>query len=106
MNETIIKVIGGLRYSTETATKICTYESGGGRSDFKFECTTLFRTPKGRFFLAGHGNAMSRWSERSGNNCRTAGEGLTAIDVDAARSFAELHADADTIAEFFKVEDA
>ena len=106
MDETIIKVIGGLRYSTETATKICTHESDVGRSDFKFERTALFRTPKGRFFLAGHGNAMSRWSERSGNNCRTAGEGLTPVDVDEARSFAELHADADTVAEFFDIGDA
>lgn len=106
MDRAITKVIDGLKYNTATATKICTYEPGGGRSDFKFECTALFRTPRGRFFLAGFGNAMSRWSERSGNNCRTAGEGLTALDVDAARSFAERHADADTIAKFFKVEDA
>ncbi len=106
MDETIIKVIGGLRYSTETATKICTHESDVGRSDFKFERTSLFRTPKGKFFIAGYGGALSRWSERYGNNGQIAGEGLTPVDVDEARSFAELHADADTIAEFFEVEDA
>lgn len=105
MDETIIKVIGGLRYSTETATKICTHESDVGRSDFKFERTALFRSPKGKFFIAGFGGALSRWSQPYQNG-QTGGEGLIPLDVDGARSFAELHADADTIAEFFDIDDA
>jgi hypothetical protein len=99
-------VISGFRYNTETATKICTYWSDVGSSDFKFERTALFRSPKGKFFIAGYGGALSRWSEQYGNNGQIGGEGLIPLDVDEARSFAELHADADTIAEFFDIDDA
>ena len=106
MERNFIKVIGGFRYNTETATKICTYWSDVGPSDFKFERTSLFQTPKGKFFIAGYGGALSRWSERYGNNGHIAGEGLVPMDVDEARSFAEAHTDADTIAEFFDIEDA
>jgi len=106
MNETFKKIVDGLRYNTETSTKICTYESDVGPSDFKFEKTALFRTPRGRFFLAGFGGALSRWSERYENNGSIGGEGLTPIETEAARSFAELHADADTVAEYFEFEDA
>lgn len=106
MNETFIKIVNGKRYSTETSTKICTFESDVGPSDFKFEKTALFRTPKGRFFLAGYGGALSHWSVLSERNGQIGGEGLTPIDAEAARSFAELHADADIVAEFFEFEDA
>lgn len=105
MDETIIKVVDGLRYNTDTATKICTYWSDCGSSDFKFERTALFRSPKGKFFIAGYGGALSRWSQPYQNG-QTGGEGLVPVDVDEARSFAELHADADTIAEFFDIGDA
>lgn len=106
MNETFKRIIDGLRYNTETATKICTCESDRGRCDFDFECTALFRTPKGRFFLAGHGGARSRWARSSGNNCSMGGGGLTPLDEMAARSFAEQYADAATVAEYFEFEEA
>ncbi len=101
----ITKVIGGSRYSTLTATEICTYRSPAYRDDFQYEVTSLYVTQKGRFFLAGEGGALSRWS-RAVAGGTAEGEGLVPVSETEAREFAEAHADADTVAEFFAVEDA
>jgi hypothetical protein len=100
-----MKIIGGLRYNTVTATEVCNFESSGGSSDFHYEDTSLYRSPRGRFFLAGYGGPMSRWS-RSDFGGYTGGEGLAPVSVSEARTFAEEHASAKTIAEFFEIEDA
>lgn len=105
MSHKITKVIDGLRYSTLTATEVCNFESSNGSRDFRYEDTSLYQSPRGRFFLAGHGGPRSRWS-RSDSGGYTGGEGLIPVSVAEARSFAEEHASAETIAEFFEVEDA
>ncbi len=97
----ITKIIEGKRYNTLTATKICTYENAE-----RCEVTSLYLSPNGRFFLAGTGGAMSRWSQALSHNGRGAGEGLVPVSVTEARDFAEAHAAEDTIAKFFEVEDA
>ncbi|MCD2175355.1 hypothetical protein [Rhizobium sp. C4] len=102
----ISKVIGGKLYNSATATEICTYESGDYTDDFRYELTSLYITTRGRFFLAGEGGALTRWSQPSGNNGSTGGVGLSPLDATEAREFAEQHADADTVAAFFEVEDA
>lgn len=102
----ITKVVGGLRYDTSKAEIVCRHENGFPR-DFKYEDTTLYRTPGGRFFLAGEGGAMSRWKERtSDDSAWMAGEGLTPVTVGEAREFAEQHVDTETVERFFEVEDA
>ena len=63
-------VIDGKIYDTETATHICECGNDYGRSDFKFVDQDLYRTPRGRFFLAGEGGPMSHW-------CRSVGDGYT-----------------------------
>lgn len=105
MERHIKKVLGGLRYDTATATRICVHESDERRCDFDFEVTRLYRTPRGRFFLAGHGGARSRWS-RADQGGWTGGEGLMPIGDLEARDFAEHNADEATIAEYFAVEEA
>lgn len=101
----ISKIIDGLRYNTATAEEICSFENDSDRGDFRYEVTSLYRTPRGRFFLAGHGGAMTRWAQ-SVQGGRSGGEGLHAIDTSEARDFAEQHANEDTIARFFVIEDA
>src|SRR6218665_902140 len=105
MPHKITKIIGGLRYSTLTATEVCAYGSSNGSGDFRHEDTSLYLSPRGRFFLAGCGGPLSRWS-RSAYGGYTGGEGLIPVSIAEARSFAEEHAPANTIAEFFEIEDA
>lgn len=89
MPHKITKIIGGLHSSTLTATEICNFESSNGSGDFRYEDTSLYLSPRGRFFLAGFGGPLSRWSG-------SAYGGL----------FAAEHTSARTIAEFFEIEDA
>ncbi|MGO7338084.1 hypothetical protein [Rhizobium leguminosarum] len=105
MDRHISRIIGGRRYDTMTATEICLYESGEFPGDFDFEVTGLYRTPRGRFFLAGHGGARSRWSRPVQGGC-AGGEGLMPIGHRAAREFAEHNADEATVAKYFAVEEA
>ncbi len=101
----ISKIIYGLRYNTAMAEKICTLESDAGRGDFHHEVTSLYRTPRGRFFLAGHGGSMMRWAQPVQGG-RSGGKGLHPVGTAEARDFAERHADEGTIARFFVIEEA
>jgi hypothetical protein len=101
----IAKIIDGLRYNTATAEKICTFESDAGRGDFHHEVTSLYRTPRGRFFLAGHGGAMTRWAHAV-HGGQSGGVGLHPVGTAEARNFAERHTDEDTVARFFVIEEA
>ena len=87
------RIIEGKAYDTETATMICDLSpTGYSRSDFKWEDTSLYRSPKGQFFIAGQGNASSRWAERIGENAMGGGEGMLLIDTDDAKRLVERHA--------------
>ncbi len=101
----ISKIIDGLRYSTATATEICAFESDEYQGDFRYEETTLYQTPGGRFFIAGYGGAMTRWA-RPIQGGRAGGRGLMPLDNVDARAFAEEHADEETVARLFEIEEA
>ena len=47
---------------------------------FAWHDTALYRSPKGQFFVAGEGGAMSMWSEPVGNNGRGGGSGIRLVD--------------------------
>ena len=68
MTDRVFKVIDGFHYDTATAVKICNFQNGTPQKNSRYEETTLYRTPGGRFFLAGRGNPLSRWkpSTRTG----------------------------------------
>jgi len=101
----MIRVIDGLRYDTETAEEICDITPQGSRSmsrsDFRWEDTRLYRTRKGRFFVAGEGGALSQWAQPTGGNGSTAGEGLRPITEKQARYLVESFADAATYTRVF-----
>ena len=101
----ICKIIDGLRYNTMAAEKICSFENDSDRGDFRYEVTSLYRTPGGRFFLAGRGGAITRWAQ-SVQGGRSGGEGLHPVSTGEARDFAEQHADENTVARFFVIEEA
>ena len=101
------KVIDGKLYNTETATKIANDNSPYGPGDFQYEDTRLYKTAKGAFFLAGKGNAASRWCQSLGSGGRGPGEGIEAITPEEARAWCEANdVDADIIAAHFTVEEA
>jgi len=100
----MLKIIDGKRFNTDTATTICISDAGLSVSDFSHENTTLYRSPKGQFFLSGWGGPSSRWRHDSGNGfCE--GDGLYLIDALEARVFAEQHGTPEDVEEFFEVED-
>jgi hypothetical protein len=98
----IRRVIDGKLYNTETAEEVCDMSSNHNRGDFHHHTTKLFRSRKGQYFVAGEGNALSRWSRPIGNNGSGGGDGLYLVTADEARKLAEKHCrDVETIALFF-----
>lgn len=102
-------IINGKRYDTETATEICDVSPDGFyRGDFRYEETSLYRTKRGNWFLAGAGGPMSRWARPIGLNGHSGGNGVQALDPDEARALLERHHETDAIEKYFgaQVEDA
>ena len=101
------KVIGGKVYDTETATKLVVVAAipGDPLDDFEAENTSLYRTPKGAFFLAGRGGASSRWASRTrdGKGWQW-GEGIKLIDAREAQELMELHDG--PVEDYFEIEEA
>ncbi|WP_284537600.1 hypothetical protein [Pleomorphomonas sp. T1.2MG-36] len=87
-------------YDTDTADRVCGIDIGS-RSDFRYEDTTLYRTQKGAFFLAGEGGALSRWGGRVEGG-KAGGGGIRPIDTADAMAFAEeAELDADRFTTLF-----
>lgn len=92
-------IIDGLRYDTETATEIAT-ATQGRRGDFAFAEETLYRTPRGRYFLHGYGGPLTRWSRREGNGM-WAGEGILPLSEEKAIEWLEANELYDELEETF-----
>lgn len=100
------RVINGKLYNTKTATLIADYEHLD-RNDFGWYYEALYRTKKRAWFIAGEGNANSKYAESVAQNTRGPGEALYPIDDKAAQQWCEEHqVDPDIIKEFFDIEDA
>ncbi|MEX2492957.1 MAG: hypothetical protein WD425_14475 [Nitrospirales bacterium] len=56
------RVIDSKVHNTQTATEICELPCHHYRGDFQYHDTTLYRTPKGAYFVAGEGGPMSMWA--------------------------------------------
>lgn len=94
------RVVDGRMYDTEMAERVCGIDIGS-RSDFRYEDTTLYRTKKGAFFLAGEGGPLSRWGRRVDGG-KAGGKGILPVDTAIALAFAEeAELDADRFTEFF-----
>ena len=100
------KVIDGLVYNTETAEEIASY-SYLGNSDFRHVDETLYKTKKGKYFLAGSGGPMSKYAVPVGNSGYGGGEGIIPLTVEEAREWCEKHdIDTDVIIQEFTIEEA
>jgi hypothetical protein len=96
------KVIDGRIYNTETAQFVCDISPGGySQSDFEWEDTALYQTRRGAFFIAGRGNARSRWAVRVGQNGWGSGSGVELQTEEEAKRLVERHAKPDVFVEVF-----
>lgn len=83
------RVIDGKNYDTETAEVVCELECSVEYGTFGWHDTALYRTKRGRFFLAGRGGARSMWRRQVDSSTWGPGKGIRAIDADEARSHME-----------------
>jgi hypothetical protein len=82
-------IIHGLRYDTEKAILVGKADQNGPTNDFRYWQAGLYKTPRsGRFFLAGHGGPMTRWSRPAGN-MTTGGSGIHPLTHEDALEWAE-----------------
>lgn len=96
------KIIAGKTYNTTTASMVCDISGNcSDRGNFRYDDTQLYRTPNGRFFVAGHGGPLSRWAVSTGQNSWSGGSGIEAIDADEARELVERHGEPDVYADLF-----
>ena len=83
------RVVSGVRYDTEKATKIGSYSSDHFTIDFEHWEATLYISPrKAKYFLHGIGGPMSRYGRPSGN-AWVSGEKLEPLTVEEAMRWAE-----------------
>ena len=102
------QIIEGRRYSTETAERV---GSGGGKAhpgDFRHYSETLYKTPRGNFFLAGEGGPLSRYGRPVYGGGTCGGEGIIPVSKEDALSWCEEHLDIEDYQEYFSdlIEDA
>ena len=99
------KVIDGKIYNTETAESIG-YHSEGGYGDFRAFEETLYRTKKGRFFLAGNGGPMTKYAKKESSNTWTGSSDIFVLSEEDAREWAEKYMKTEAYLRYFPAEEA
>lgn len=101
------KIIQGKLYDTETATEVHEWDNGYSPTNFYFCEETLFRTPKGAWFLFGRGGAFSKYSHAVDGGGTGGGWDITPLTPEEAREWLETHdEEAETIAKYFQIDTA
>lgn len=85
------RVIEGKIYDTNTAEEIHSWESAHMPGDFHYYSESLFVTPRGNFFVAGEGGAMSPYSESLGSGSYGGGSGIRPLGGAEAARWLEEH---------------
>lgn len=83
------QVINGIRFDTETSTPIGEGFSDAPRGDFRFYRATLYRSKRGRYFLAGEGGPETPWAQADRGGVRWGGPGIVPLTAEGARRWAE-----------------
>lgn len=102
------RIIEGKRYDTETATEVATWNNGRGSSDFRALTETLYRTPKGCWFLYYDGGAMTYAAVPCGNNATSGSSGINRVSENEAKVWLESHNRIEALEQYFadQLEDA
>jgi len=102
------KIINGVRYDTDKAIEIGSAHYSNP-SDFRHWEASLYVTPRSkRFFIAGAGGPMSRFSQSVGQNSWSGGSDLIPMSPEEALEWAEQYLDPSEFEEHFAdlIEDA
>ena len=94
------KIINGKAYDTKTATTVATWGNNHSMSDFHYCEKTLYRTPKGGWFLYGEGGALSEYATTSGDG-RGYGERIDPMTPAEAKEWLEEHDFAEESEQYF-----
>lgn len=81
------KVIGGVVYDMEKAELLHDDSNGYSKNDFRWCFEELYRTKKGRYFLAGEGGPMTKYAQAYGD---MSGSGMGIIPMTQAEALAWL----------------
>jgi hypothetical protein len=94
------RIVNGKRFDTEKAALVAEHSSPYYATDFHHYHEGLYRTAKGSWFLAGEGNAMSKYSSRCADG-RGYGEGIIPLSSEEAREWLEGHGEVDAVEKHF-----
>ena len=102
------QIIEGRRYNTETAQEIGSSSGKAYRGDFHYCSESLYRTPRGNFFLCGEGGPLSRYGRPAYGGGTCGGEGIIPVSKEDALSWCEEHLDIEDYQAYFSdiIEDA
>lgn len=96
------KIIDGKVYNTKTATHLCGWSNDAPFRDFNYCDEDLYLSPKGAYFLAGEGGALSEYSTEHAGGGRSGGESMRLLSkAEALQWCEERDIDPDKIAEIF-----
>lgn len=101
-------IIEGTRYDTEKA-ELVGEANYGYAGDFSSWRAGLYRTPRsGRYFLAGKGGPMTRFSQRTPDGGSSGGKKIIPLTAEDALQWAEQHLPSSYVEVEFadKIEDA
>lgn len=84
-------IIDGKRYNTETAELVARWNNGYYQNDFHLVEETLYKTPKGAYFLYYIGGALSKYSIQVGSNGSGEGDGIKVLSREEAAGWLEEH---------------
>ena len=87
-------------YDTETAEEIFFEKSSLSISDFRYMEETLYRTPKGRYFIYGKGGPLSKYAKWVGDG-HTGGSKIIPLSDEQAFEFCVANGGEDIAEELF-----
>ena len=101
------KIVNGLKYDTETATKVAEYEPFSNTTDFNWWCEELYRTSEGKWFKYGEGGPLSMYAKSGGKQTWGSSE-IIPLAQDEAYEWLEKYNFVDKIEQYFpnNIEDA
>jgi hypothetical protein len=84
------KVIDGLLYDTKKA-EVLGFDDYGYAGDFESWTERLYRTPKGAYFLAGEGGALTKYGRPAEGGGMGGGWAITPLSEAEAKRWMEHH---------------
>lgn len=101
-------VINGKRYDTKSATLVASWSNGEDTSNFHHCEEELYRTPRGNWFIAGRGGALSPYRESLGVGSWGPGAEIRPLSPEEAMAWLEQRGRVAAIEKYFpdQVEDA